>query len=416
MDPERSAEHHEVIVIGAGQVGLAAGHHLARYGIDHVILEGSDRVGDIWRSRYDSLKLYSPAKVDSLPGWPFPAAGETFPTGRQMADYLEAYVDRLGLPVRTGTRVDALAATDAGSPGYMVSAGQERFLAPRVIIASGAFQRPHIPEFAAGLDARIAQVHSAHYRNPGQLPDGPTLVVGVSHSGSDIAYELAETRPTHLSGASHGQLPFSVDSRIGIAAWPVMRAVFSKVLTRDTPMGRKMAPKVRRGGGPLLRVRRQDLLDAGVRWSEARTVGVTDGKPTLADGTVLEVASVVWCTGFRPDYSWIDLAVLDGDGWPAQERGVVSSAPGLYVLGIPFLHSYASMLVLGAGADAEHVVRHIVASSARPAPSPARAASSPARSEPVSAAASPRTSARSRQEGAASMLPPPRGNARRTPR
>jgi putative flavoprotein involved in K+ transport len=144
--------------------------------------------------------------------------------------------------------------------------------------------------------------------------------------------------------------------------------VAAKVLSLDTPIGRKMAPQVRKGGGPLLRHRKQDLIDAGVDWSEARTVGVTDGKPTLADGAVLDVACVVWCTGFRPDFSWIELPILADDGWPSQERGVITSAPGLYVLGTPFLHSFASMLVLGAGDDAAWVVDHIRASRSSSTP------------------------------------------------
>ncbi|MFO7533111.1 MAG: NAD(P)-binding domain-containing protein [Candidatus Limnocylindrales bacterium] len=364
MQQARNTEHHDVIVIGAGQVGLAAGYHLARADIDHVILEAADRVGDIWRTRYDSLRLYSPAKYDSLPGWPFPARGRSFPTGHQMGDYLEAYAERFDLPVRTRARAEALTAHEGGT--YAVSTRPVSYHAAHVILATGAFQRPHVPAFAAALDPAIVQLHSADYRNPGQLPNGASLVVGASHSGADIAWELALTRPTYLSGRSHGQLPFSVDGRIGVMAWPIMKAVVSSMLTLATPIGRKMAPKVRNGGGPLLRYRRQDLIEAGVHWSEARVVGATDGKPTLADGTVLDVASVVWCTGFRPDYSWIDLPILDAAGWPVQERGVIGASPGLYVLGIPFLRGFASMLVLGADGDARHVVDHVRASLERP--------------------------------------------------
>jgi putative flavoprotein involved in K+ transport len=356
MSSQPAIEHRETIVIGAGQTGLAAGYHLTRHGIDHAILEGSERVGDVWRARYDSLRLYSPARWDGLPGMPFPGEGRAFPTGRQMADYLESYARQWDLPVRTGVRVERL---DAVRDGFAVMTGSGTFRASFVIVATGGFQRPYTPALAGELDPGIVQVHAADYRSPAQLPAGPVLVVGVSHSGSDIAMELSAAHTTYLSGPDRGQLPFSVESRAGSLFLPVLELVFSRLLTLDTPIGRRAAPKVRRHGGLLLRHRRGDLRRAGVQWSQARTTGVTDGKPTLDDGTVLDVASVVWCTGYRPDYSWIDLPILDADGWPRQRRGVITEAPGLYVLGMPFLHSFASMLVLGAGSDAEHVVDHL---------------------------------------------------------
>jgi len=356
-------ERHEVVVIGAGQAGLAAGYHLARRGIEFVILEASARVGAVWRHRYDSLRLYSPARYDALPGHPFPLARNAFPTGSQMGDYLEGYVAHHGLPVHTAVRVDSLrAAPDAGD-GYQITAGERTYGAGQVIVATGAFQRPHVPEFAAQLDPRIRQLHSADYRNPGQLADGPVLVVGVSHSGADLAHEVAAAgHPTILSGRDHGQMPFSVDSRRGLLAWPIMRFVAWNLLTLSTPIGRRMAPKVRKGGGPLLRIRRSDLERAGVERIEARTSGVSDGKPMLADGTVLDVANVIWCTGYRPDYGWIDLPVFGEGGMPMEYRGVVDASPGLYFLGIPFLYSFTSMLVVGAGRDAAYVVDRLAGS------------------------------------------------------
>jgi putative flavoprotein involved in K+ transport len=360
MNQARIVERHEVVVIGAGQAGLAAGYHLAQRGVEFVILEASPRVGDVWRDRYDSLLLYSPARYDGLPGYRFPLGPNVFPTGAQMGDYLEAYVAHHRLPVQTSVHVDSLGAASDARDGYLISAGPRTYGADQVIVATGAFQRPYTPDFARQLAPHIRQLHSADYRNPRQLADGPVLVVGVSHSGADLAYEVAATgRRTMLSGRDHGQLPFSVNSRRGALAWPVLRFIASNVLTLSTPIGRKMAPQVRKGGGPLLRIRRADLERAGVERIEARTTGVSDGKPMLADGTVLDVANVIWCTGFRPDYGWIDLPVIGEDGWPRAVRGVVDSSPGLYVLGIPFLYSFTSMLVIGAGRDAAYVVDRI---------------------------------------------------------
>jgi putative flavoprotein involved in K+ transport len=367
-------ERHEAIVIGAGQNGLAAGYYLARHGIDFVILEASARVGDQWRGRYDSLRLYSPARYDALPGMPFPAAPGAFPTGRQMGDYLEAYARHMDLRVVTNTRVDAL---DRANGGYLVSAGERSYLADQVVIAGGPFRIPKVPAFAAELDPGIRQLHSSEYRNPAQLSDGPVLVVGLSHSGADLAFEVGQSHPTIVSGRSHGQLPFSVDSRIGGLAWPLMKAVATNVLTLRTPIGRKMAPMIRMGGGPLLRHRRGDLLAAGIELTDARTVGVEGGRPKLADGRVLDVANVIWCTGFRPDHGWIRLPIFGEDGWPRQDRGVVGESPGLYFLGLLFQTGFTSMLVIGAGRDAAFVVDHLARRRAGLVQSPDRSPAEP---------------------------------------
>ena len=363
-----TVERHEVVVIGGGQAGLAAGYHLAQRGIEFVILEAGARVGDVWRDRYDSLLLYTPARYDALPGYPFPLPRNAFPTGRQMADYLEAYVDHHRLPVHTSVRVDSLRAASDGN-GYVITAGARTYGANQVVVATGAFQRPHVPEFAEQLDPSIRQLHSADYRNPGQLADGPVLVVGVSHSGADLAHEIAVAgHRTILSGKDRGQLPFSVDSRRAVLAFPILRFIALNLLTLSTPVGRKMAPQVRKGGGLLLRIRRADLERAGVERFEARTTGERDGRPMLADGTVLEVANVVWCTGFRPDYGWVDLPIIGDNGRPEEHRGVVDSAPGLYFLGIPFLYSFTSMLVVGAARDAAYVVRRVAERRRTPDP------------------------------------------------
>jgi putative flavoprotein involved in K+ transport len=372
MDPE----HHEVVVIGAGQCGLAASHDLAKRKIDHVVLEANGRIGDNWRTRYDSLKLYSPAKYDALPGLPMPLPRSAYPSGHQMADYLEEYARHFDLLVRTGVRVDGLSRAGAGH-GYIVTAGDRSFEAEQVVMAAGYFRQPHVPAFAADLDPAIRQLHSSDYRRPSQLADGPVLVVGLSHSGADLAHETASHgHRTIVSGKGHGQLPVSVDSRAGRLGWPVMKFLASNVLTLRTPIGRRMAPEIRKGGAPLLRHRRSDLLKAGVELTDARTAGVQDGKPVLADGTVLDVANVIWCTGFRPDYSWIHVPLLDDEGWPMQDRGVVTSAPGLYFLGLLFQYGFTSMLVVGAGRDAAYVVDRIAARAAQNAASPAAPAAS----------------------------------------
>jgi putative flavoprotein involved in K+ transport len=355
------SEHVETVIIGAGQAGLSTGYHLARRGQRFVILEAWQRVGDVWRHRFDSLRLYSPAWADGLPGFPFPAPRWSYPTKDQMADYLEAYAERFALPVRTGVTVDDIS---RDGDGYVVTAGAHRFEADQVVVASGTFQRPVVPAFAGELDPAIRQLHSGDYRNPTQLRDGPVLVVGASHSGGDIAFEVARTHPTILSGKDRGQIPFRHDSRTAHVVFPIMVFLARNVLTMRTPLGRRMRHEVRAHGGPLIRIRRADLDAAGVERVQ-RVAGVRDGRPVLEDGRVLDVANVIWCTGFDKDAGWIRIPVTGDDGWPEQVRGAVPTSPGLYFVGLPFLQSFSSMLVAGVGRDARYVAEQIATDGSR---------------------------------------------------
>jgi hypothetical protein len=244
-----------------------------------------------------------------------------------MGDYLEEYVEHNRLPVQTAVRVESLTAAPEGG-GYTITAGPRTYHADQVIVATGAFQRPHVPDFAGQLDPSIRQLHSADYRNPGQLADGPVLVVGVSHSGADLAHELATAgHRTILSGKAHGQLPFSVDSRRGMLALPIMRFVAWNLLTLNTPIGRKMAPKVRKGGGPLLRIRRGDLERAGVEWLEAHRLspGLRLDRP--ADHRRGRLADAAPRRGrlrarpLRPRHPVPVLVHLDAGAWGRARRG-----------------------------------------------------------------------------------------------
>jgi putative flavoprotein involved in K+ transport len=358
----------DVLVIGGGQAGLAAGYHLQRHGIDYRIVEADARIGDVWRKRYDSLKLYSPASHAALPGLPHAMERHSYPTGPQFADYLETYAERFDLRVDTGVRIELLERPVGEGQPFVASAGDRRYEASQVIVATGAFQRPKVPAFAKQLGPSIRQLHSSQYRNPAQLADGPVLVVGLSHSGADLAHEIVATHPVILSGRAHGQLPVPLESRRGRLGFRVYAAFFWHVATLDTPIGRRMANHVKTGGGPLIRWRKPELKAAGVELVEARTTGVKDGKPQLADGRVLDVANVLWCTGFATDYSWIRPSIkLDEFGWPVQYRGVAPT-PGLYFLGVLFQYSFTSMLIVGAGRDAAYVVDRIAERLAGRAP------------------------------------------------
>lgn len=350
----------DVIVIGGGQAGLAMGYHLQQQGTRFVILEQRERVGDIWRSRWDSLRLFTPATYDGLPGMPFPADPHHCPTRDEMADYLEGYAEHFALPVRTGVRVDGLWPARAGQDGYVVTAGDERFTAPQVVVATGAQEGPHVPGFAAQLDSRIRQMHSSEYRNAAQFLDGPVLVVGAGNSGAEIAMEAARGHRTILAGRHPGEEPFTPESRLAPLFARGLWFAAHHVLTLDTPVGRKIAPAIRSGhAAPRARVKTKTLAAAGVERNLARVEGTRDGMPLLADGTVLDVANVAWCTGFRNRFEWIHLPVTGPDGYPLVERGEVASAPGLYFIGLPFLYSLSSMLVGGVGRDAAYLATRI---------------------------------------------------------
>ena len=247
-------QHIETLVIGAGQAGLSTGYHLQRLGRRFLIVDGNERVGDIWRHQWDTLQLYTPAKYDGLPGLRFPAAPWTFPGKEQVADFLESYALHFDLPVRMSTRVDRLDARPDGV--FVATLGDSTVTCDNVVVATGTFGRtPSVPSFAGDLDPSIRQLHSSEYRRPTQLQDGPVLVVGASHSGCDIAYELAETRRTILCGRDCGQMPLRLESRAMRMAFPVLVFLVRHVITRRTPIGRKAMEKIRSHGGPMLRVR-----------------------------------------------------------------------------------------------------------------------------------------------------------------
>jgi putative flavoprotein involved in K+ transport len=291
-----SHQHIETLVIGAGQAGLSTAYHLKRIGRQCLVVDANERVGDNWRRQWDTLRLYTPAKYDGLPGLPFPGEGWHFPGKDEVADYLERYALHWDLPVRMSTRVDRLEARPAG--GYVAVLGDERIDCDNVVVATGTFGRtPMVPGFADQLDPGIRQ------------------------------------------------LVF----------------VFRHVLTRRTPMGRKAMNEIRFHGGLNLRVKREDLTARGVERVTARVVGVSQGRPMLEGGRIVDCANVIWATGFRQVFDWIRLPILDENGWPREYRGLVDPAPGLFFCGLSFQFAFSSMLFPGVGRDAAHVARQIAA-------------------------------------------------------
>jgi putative flavoprotein involved in K+ transport len=366
-----TTQHTETLIIGAGQAGLSTGYHLQKHSRPFLIVDANQRIGDNWRQQWDTLRLYTPAKYDGLPGLPFPAPEWHFPSKDEVGDFLEAYALRWDLQVRMSTRIDRLEA-DSDRDGYVATLHGDTITCDNVVVATGSFGRtPDLPSFASDLDPSITQMHSSDYRRPEQLQPGPVLVVGASHSGTDIAFEVAETHDTILCGRDPGQLPVRLGSPASRAFLPVLVFMFRHVLTRRTPMGRKAMNEVRFHGGPSLRVKRQDLAARGVERVPARVCDVQAGRPVLDDGRVVDVANVVWCTGFQQVFDWIDVPVFGDDGWPMEYRGVVEKAPGLFFCGLSFQYAFASMVFPGVGRDAEYVVRQILSRSRTATPTAA---------------------------------------------
>ena len=354
-EPATGRARLETVIIGGGQAGLSVGYHLAKRERPFVILEANERIGDSWRKRWDSLRVFTPARADGLTGWPFPGSPWSFPTKDEMGDYMEAYAKRFDLPVRTGVRVDGVSREENR---YIVAFGDQRIEADNVVVASGACQDPRVPLFASELDPSIVQLHSSQYLGPSQLQEGSVLLVGVGNSGAEISFELARTHPTWLAGKEHGHLPVRHGSIPFRLLFRVVRFIGYRVLTTSTPIGRKVRPRFIAGGPPLIRVRPKDIAAAGIA-RVGRVVGVRDGSPLLEGDRVLDVANVIWCTGFHPDFSWIHLPVFDEAGEPKHVRGVVSNEPGLYFVGLLFLYAAVSDVLPGVGRDAEHVAQHI---------------------------------------------------------
>lgn len=341
-------KHVEVAVIGAGQAGLAMGYYLAQQGRRFVILDGAPRIGQSWRVRYDSLKLFTPAQYNNLPGLPFPAPADYYPTKDEVADYLERYAETHRLPVSLNTRVQAL---KRQPDGYEILTDGETYRADQVVIATGPFHRPFTPPLAAGLAAEVFQIHSSQYRNPDQLPPGPVLVVGAGNSGAQIAEELSLTRQVYLSIGSRP--PYRPQRILGRSMFWWVEKLGIMNVSADTWLGRKLSATDPLIGTDLNKMARE----RGVVLVE-RTEKATGTTVTFAGGRTLPVSTIVWATGFRPDFGWVQVPVFDGHGAPIHQRGV-TAAPGLYFLGLRWQHTQGSGLLGGVGRDAAFLAAKI---------------------------------------------------------
>jgi putative flavoprotein involved in K+ transport len=347
-----TADPLDVLVIGAGQAGLALAWHLQRVGARFLVVDAGDRIGHVWRSRWDSLRLFTAAEYDALPGLSFPAPAGTYPTKDEVADYLAAYAEAFDLPVRLDTRVTRLSRADGG---FRAETTTGLIAARQVVVATGPFQTPFVP--ALGLGPVVPQLHSADYRRPDDVPAGSVLVVGAGNSGLQIAEELA--------GAGRA---------VTVAVGTRPKAVPQRPLGRDlfwwlTSLGLIRARADSRLGR---RFRARELV-VGTTWRRVRSGGIAlrpravaaDGRRVrFADGTAAAFDAVVWATGFRPDHSWLDVPGAVVDGQVVQERGV-SPVPGLAFLGLPWQWTRGSALLGFVQEDAAWLATRLAAAQCR---------------------------------------------------
>jgi putative flavoprotein involved in K+ transport len=342
------------IVIGGGQAGLATGYHLKKKGVDFLILDAEAQTGDSWRRRWNSLRLFTPAWNNGMPGYKFPGDQNAFPTKDEAAAFLQEYKEEFKLPVLHHARVMMV---KKSAHGFQIMLKDRVLETQHLVIATGNYAIPKIPAFAHELKENIMQLHSSDYTSPDDLPEGNILVVGAGTSGFQIAMDLLrEKRSIFIAGKPTAQIPDFVFKYFGRQfVW-----VNKHILNTSTPMGRKFQSVIMKGNGaPLINISPEAAETAGVKILQ-RLKGVRNGWPVTENGEMIESSAIVWCTGFHPDYSWMNLpGAIAANGYPATHRGISSKYPGLYFVGSQFQHSLTSTWLGGVGRDAAYVVNHL---------------------------------------------------------
>jgi putative flavoprotein involved in K+ transport len=360
---DTGASSYDVVVIGGSQAGLAIGYHLVQRGLRFVILDAGPEPGYVWSSRWDSLRLFTPSQYSGLPGMAFPSPRDTYPSKDDVAAYLKSYVSAFDMPMRLNARVTSVAKQDGD---YLVTIGHEDLTASQVVVATGPFQVPFVPPSAAELDQSVFQIHSADYRNPAQLPEGHVLVVGGGNSGFQIAEELVTTRKVDLSvGKRVPSLPQRLLGRD--LFWWLSGVGFMNVST-DSRLGRKLAKRDVLIGSSPRRLRRSGVT------MRKRLTSAAGRRATFEDGSELDIDAIVWATGYRSDFTWIDVPeIKDQSGQVIHRRGVTDSS-GLLFIGLTWQHTRGSALIGFVKDDAAFIANRLATPLGDPSANPVSAA------------------------------------------
>lgn len=331
----------DVVVIGAGQAGLAVGHTLKQAGVDFAILDAATELGVSWTRRWDSLRLFTSARFCGLPGLPFPGDPDRYPVKDEVPEYFRTYAATFDLPVHLGQRVVSVRRSD----GVFTVATQDTTITARqVVMAVGAFQTPLIPEYAQRLPSSVTQLHSHAYRNPEQIPAGRVAVVGSANSGLQIAQELSGSHDVVVCrGRRQPRLPQRILGRD--AFWWLSKSGILRLPT-NTPLARRFAMP-----DPIVGTNINELARC-VGFAE-RVVDVAGAQLVTADGKRIDASTVVWATGYRNDWSWLGEELLGADGFPEHDGGI--GASGLHFVGLYRMRNRGSALLGFVGRDAEHV-------------------------------------------------------------
>ncbi|AJY76107.1 flavin-containing monooxygenase [Paenibacillus beijingensis] len=344
-------KRYDVIVIGSGQAGLAAGYYLMKKGVSFVLLDKGSEAGEVWRNRYDSLVLFTPRFYSSMPGMPLNGEPGSYAAKNEIAEYLKTYAEQFALPIHYDTEVLSLKKT---ANRFLVETNQGRYESKKVIIATGPFQKPYIPSISAGLPKGIKQIHTAHYRNEADLQDGSVLVIGAGNSGAQIAVELAQDRDVYLSvGHTIKYMPLMLLGK-SIFWW------FRELGVMKANLNSAMGKFISRQPDPIFGFDLKNMIREGNIQLKARTKAVTGDSIMFEDNSLLQVQNIVWATGFHSDYSWIQIpGVINGQGKPIHERGI-SPVSGIYFVGLPWQYRRGSALIGGVGQDAEFIVNRLI--------------------------------------------------------
>jgi putative flavoprotein involved in K+ transport len=345
---EPAGDRFEVVVIGAGQAGLAIGHLLARQGRSFTILEAGAAVGTAWRERWESLVLFTSRRYDALPGLAFPGDPDGYPTRDEVISYLEQYAETFELPIQFDSPVRSVARRDGA---FCVQLADRQIEADQVVVATGPFQAPNTPAVASQLAPEVFQIHSTAYRRPGDVPEGQVVVVGGGNTGFQIAKELSATNAVKLAiGSRQTPLPQRLLGR-DLFWWLTKVGLFKK--TVESRIGRRL-----RGRDTLIGSSPRELKRRYGVELKPRVVGASGRTLSFADGSELDVDAVIWATGYRPDHSWIEAPVVDSDRSVRHRRGV-TDVPGLYFLGLSWQHTRGSALLGWVKDDAEFIASRI---------------------------------------------------------